>query len=63
MNLPQFKNNSLESYKPGKFKLSKIKKIIKLSANESALGVSARVKKKLIKKLIIQDILTASLTH
>ncbi len=51
MTLPQFKNNSIESYKPGKSKLFKRKSIIKLSANESALGVSLKVKKELNKKI------------
>ena len=51
MTLPQFKNNSFESYKPGKTKSSKIKRIIKLSSNESALGVSNKVKKEINRKI------------
>ena len=41
----KFKKFNIEAYKPGKSGIKKLKKIIKLSANESALGVSARVKK------------------
>jgi histidinol-phosphate aminotransferase len=41
----KFKKLNIEAYKPGKSNIKKLKKIIKLSANESALGVSARVKK------------------
>ena len=41
----KFKKFDIEAYKPGKSSFKKLKKIIKLSANESALGVSARVKK------------------
>ncbi|MDC0518151.1 histidinol-phosphate transaminase [Candidatus Pelagibacter sp.] len=41
----KIKKFNIESYKPGKSSIKKIKKIIKLSANESALGVSAKVKK------------------
>jgi histidinol-phosphate aminotransferase len=41
----KFKRFDIEAYKPGKSSIRKLKKIIKLSANESALGVSARVKK------------------
>ena len=45
MILPQFKKINFKSYKPGKSQLSRIKNIIKLSANESALGSSPKVKK------------------
>jgi histidinol-phosphate aminotransferase len=45
MTLPQFKLKRFDPYKPGKSKLATLKKIIKLSANESALGVSNKVKK------------------
>ena len=41
----KFKKINIEAYKPGKSSLKKFKKIIKLSANESALGVSPRVQK------------------
>ncbi|MDC0043631.1 histidinol-phosphate transaminase [Candidatus Pelagibacter sp.] len=50
MTLPQFKRINFESYRPGKSKLSTNKKIIKLSANESALGMSPKVKKEIFKK-------------
>ena len=45
MSLPKFKNFNLDVYRPGKSKLANIKNIIKLSANESALGTSPKVKK------------------
>ena len=41
----RFKKFKIEAYKPGKSGFKKLKKIIKLSANESALGVSPKVKK------------------
>jgi histidinol-phosphate aminotransferase len=41
----KFKKLNIEAYKPGKSSIRRLKKIIKLSANESALGVSKRVKK------------------
>ena len=41
----KFKNLNIEAYMPGKSSIKKKNKITKLSANESALGVSARVKK------------------
>ncbi|MBD1174151.1 histidinol-phosphate transaminase [Pelagibacterales bacterium SAG-MED01] len=41
----RFKKFNIEAYKPGKSSIKKIKQIVKLSANESALGVSSRVKK------------------
>ena len=44
-----FKKIGVKSYKPGKSLLLNKKKVIKLSANESALGFSSRVKKKLSK--------------
>ena len=40
----KFKKLNIEAYKPGKSSIRRLKKIIKLSANESALGVSTRVK-------------------
>ena len=46
----RFKKFNIEAYKPGKSNIKKLKKIIKLSANESALGVSQRVKKIISKK-------------
>ena len=45
MVLPAFRNINIKAYKPGKSLLKKKSSIIKLSANESALGVSFRVKK------------------
>ena len=45
MSVPKFKNINIKSYKPGKSGISKNKKYIKLSANESSLGVSPEVKK------------------
>ena len=50
MSVIRFKKLNIEAYKPGKSTLSKFKKIIKLSANESALGMSSRVKKVLSDK-------------
>ena len=41
----RFKKINIEAYKPGKSIIKKFKKVVKLSANESALGVSPRVKK------------------
>ena len=41
----RFKKISIEPYIPGKSRIEKIRKTIKLSANESALGVSPRAKK------------------
>ena len=35
MTTPKFKKFDIEGYKPGKSKIEKIKKIVKLSANES----------------------------
>ena len=54
MTVPKFKEFKIEAYKPGKSNIAKIRNVIKLSANESALGVSPRVKKILQnKKLLI----------
>ena len=50
MTIPKFKTFKIEAYKPGKSNIGKIKDIIKLSANESALGVSPKVKKVLNNK-------------
>ena len=47
MRLVKFKKLKFQSYKPGNYeipKLNNIRKITKLSANESALGVSSKVK-------------------
>ena len=51
MTLTKFKNIDFESYKPGNSKLPRIKNIIKLSANESALGPSPKAKKEINKKI------------
>ena len=53
MSLLKFKKLEIETYKPGKSKLSRLKNITKLSANESALGVSPKVKKEINKKINI----------
>jgi histidinol-phosphate aminotransferase len=45
MTILRFKKFNIEAYKPGKSNIKRFKKIIKLSANESALGVSPKVKK------------------
>ncbi len=50
MTIARFKKINIEAYKPGKSSIKKFKRVIKLSANESALGVSKRVKKILISK-------------
>ena len=51
MTLLKFNKISFESYKPGKSRLSRLKNVIKLSANESALGVSPKVGKEINKKI------------
>ena len=53
MTIPKFKTFKIEAYKPGKSNIGKTKNIIKLSANESALGVSPKVKKVLNNKNLI----------
>ena len=53
MSLLKFKKLRIETYKPGKSKLSRLKNIVKLSANESALGVSPNVKKEINRKINI----------
>ena len=50
MTVPIFRKIDIEVYKPGKSNLSKNKETIKLSANESALGMIPRVKKILKQK-------------
>ena len=52
MTIPVFKKIDIQAYKPGKSNVRKLKNIIKLSANESALGVSAKVIKILSSKKI-----------
>ncbi len=51
MTLPKFKKIGLETYKPGASKLSRFRNIIKLSANESGLGTSPKVKKAINNKI------------
>ncbi len=46
----RFKTFNIKPYTPGKSNVKKIKKAIKLSANESALGMSSKVKKVISKK-------------
>ena len=48
----RFKKFNIEAYKPGKSSIKRLKRIIKLSANESALGVSPKVKKVISNKNI-----------
>ncbi len=45
-----FKKINIEAYEPGKSSIKKLRKVIKLSANESALGVSLKAKKVISKK-------------
>ena len=45
MTTPKFKIINIEVYKPGRSTIRKLKNVIKLSANESALGISPKVKK------------------
>ena len=45
MSIPKFKNINIKAYKPGKSGINKNIKYVKLSANESSLGVSEGVKK------------------
>ncbi len=52
---PKFKKINIEAYKPGRSKIKRLKEIIKLSANESALGVSTKVKSILSDKNFILD--------
>ena len=49
MIIPKFKKFNIRSYRPGKSNLTNIRHAIKLSANESALGMSPKVKKILFK--------------
>ncbi len=46
----KFKKFNFEAYKPGKAKVKKLRKVIKLSANESALGMSPKAKKIILNK-------------
>jgi len=53
--IPKFKTFKIEAYKPGKSNIGKIPNPIKLSANESALGVSPRVVKILQTKALLMS--------
>ena len=53
MTVPKFKTFRIEAYKPGKSNVGKIENVVKLSANESALGVSSKIKKVLTNKNLI----------
>ena len=44
----RFKKFNIDTYKPGRSVIKNMKKVIKLSANESALGVSSKVQKNYI---------------
>ena len=48
--LEEFKKLNIEVYEPGKAIIEKIKRVTKLSANESALGISPKAKKVLSNK-------------
>ena len=50
MTTVKFKKFNIEAYQPGKSTVKRLKKIIKLSANESALGVSVRAKRAISNK-------------
>ena len=45
MTILRYRKINIDVYKPGKSTVKRLKKIIKLSANESALGMSSKVKK------------------
>ena len=51
----KFKKFNIEAYKPGKSKIKQFKKVIKLSANESALGMSPMARKLLSNQNFILD--------
>ena len=53
MTVPKFKTYRIEAYKPGRSNIGKIKNSTKLSANESALGVSPKVRKALSSRNLI----------
>ena len=53
MTTPNFKKFNIEAYKPGKSKVKKLRNIIKLSANESALGMSPKVRKLISNKKLV----------
>ncbi len=55
MTTPNFKKFYIEAYKPGKSKVKRLNKVIKLSSNESELGMSPKVKKTLLNKNLLLD--------
>ena len=55
MTTPNFKKFNIEAYKPGKSKIKRLNKVIKLSANESALGMSPKAKKIISNKKLFLD--------
>ena len=55
MSVPKFKKINIEAYKPGKSRIKKNIKYIKLSANESSLGISSGVEKIFKKKNLISN--------
>ena len=55
MTTPNFKKFDIEAYKPGKSKVKRLKTAIKLSANESALGMSPKAKKIILNKKLNLD--------
>ena len=52
---PNFKKFDIEAYKPGKSKVKRLKTVIKLSANESALGMSPKAMKIILNKKLNLD--------
>ena len=55
MTIPKFKKINIKSYKPGKSGIKKNRNYIKLSANESSLGVSPNVRKLFNNKSLITN--------
>mgnify|MGYP001274686452 FL=1 len=55
MTIPKFRKIGIESYRPGKSGIKNNKGFIKLSANESSLGVSSVVRKLLNNKTLITN--------
>ena len=52
---PKFKKFKIETYRPGKSKVKKLKSVIKLSQNESALGISPMAMKLISNKKLNLD--------
>ena len=55
MTIPKFKKINIKSYKPGKSSIKSKKNFIKLSANESSLGISPNVRKLFNNKTLINN--------